>query len=206
MFVLLKYYYKFGGNMSKSKMTKCKSCGQEISAKGKVTCPNCGAVNKPAVFKRPWFIILAVIVCIGIISSFSGGDDSLDQASANSIADTYNSKNDSSAVKEKIEVIEITVDELHDALDANALKAAKTYKGKYVKLTGKLSNIDSSGDYFSLTDMYNQFSFNSVSCYIDEKHIDRVMEFTEDETITVIGKITSVGEFLGYSLKVESIE
>lgn len=32
--------------MASNKMTKCKTCGNEISAKGKVTCTGCGRVNK----------------------------------------------------------------------------------------------------------------------------------------------------------------
>lgn len=34
------------------KMTKCKSCGHEIAATGKVTCPSCGRVNKKPFYKR----------------------------------------------------------------------------------------------------------------------------------------------------------
>ena len=42
----------------------------------------------------------------------------------------------------------VTVAQLKDDLNDNALNAANTWKNKYVKVTGILSNIDSDGEYF----------------------------------------------------------
>ncbi len=102
--------------------------------------------------------------------------------------------------------IVVTTDGLFDELNGNALKASKTYKGQYVELKGKLSTIDSSGDYFSLGSLTNDFSFDTVLCNIKEEHLDTVMEFSNEQEVTVIGTITDVGEFLGYTLEVELIK
>lgn len=51
-------------------MKKCPECGAEISSKAE-SCPHCGAKqkgNKPF-YKRPWFIILAVLVIFSGITS-----------------------------------------------------------------------------------------------------------------------------------------
>ena len=183
--------------MASSKMTKCKACGHDISAKGKVTCPSCGKIYKKPIYKRGWFIVLCVIVLIGAISGL--GSDSTTKSTNNT--DTVSEKK----VEEVKEPIIVSVDELMDALDSNALKASKTYDGQYVKLTGKLSVIDSSGSYFSLT-RSDEFAIIGVLCKIKDEHLDTVMEFVEDQDVTVYGTITDVGEVMGYTLKVESIE
>lgn len=56
------------------KMTKCKSCGNDLASSAK-SCPNCGAKNKKPVFKKWWFWLIIVIVLIGIISAAGGGED-----------------------------------------------------------------------------------------------------------------------------------
>ncbi|MDG6876597.1 hypothetical protein [Clostridium perfringens] len=49
-----------------SKMKKCKVCSKEIASSAK-SCPGCGAKNKKAIYKRPWFIILAIIIILGAV-------------------------------------------------------------------------------------------------------------------------------------------
>ncbi|HWQ76856.1 MAG TPA: hypothetical protein VN441_16235 [Syntrophomonas sp.] len=100
----------------------------------------------------------------------------------------------------------VTVDQLVAALKDNALQASKTYTGAYVEVTGKLSNIDSSGDYFSITELNNEYSFDSIMCYTTEEHLDAVSKLTKGQKVTVVGTIKSVGEVMGYSLDVESIK
>ena len=188
--------------MAKAKMTKCKSCGTEISGVGKVVCPKCGRVNKPPFYKSAWFIILCVVFLIIIIKTASAPSDT-----ATDNATVITSENTKITETEPaLEPIEVTVDEIVQALNENALKAASTYKDSYVKLTGRLNNIDSDGSYFSLGILSDDFSFDTVLCKIKEGHLDTVMNFTKDQKVTVIGTITSVGEVMGYTLRVESIQ
>lgn len=55
------------------KMTKCKSCGNDIASSAR-TCPNCGAKNKKPFYKKWWFWLIIVIVVIAIASG-SGSDE-----------------------------------------------------------------------------------------------------------------------------------
>lgn len=57
-----------------NKMTKCKSCGNDLASSAK-SCPNCGAKNKKPIFKKWWFWLIIVIVLIGIIGASGSGDD-----------------------------------------------------------------------------------------------------------------------------------
>lgn len=89
-------------------------------------------------------------------------------------------------------------------LKENALNAAKKYKGKVVSVTGNVSNIDSSGDYFNLSG--GEFDFTNVMIMIDKKHQDQVSQFAKDQEVTVIGKVDDVGEVLGYTIKAMEIK
>ncbi len=55
------------------KMTKCKSCGNDIAVSAK-SCPNCGAKNNKPVYKKWWFWVIIVIVVIATASA-SGSED-----------------------------------------------------------------------------------------------------------------------------------
>lgn len=102
-------------------------------------------------------------------------------------------------------IILITVDELYNQLNDNALKASNTYEGKYIELTGILSNIDAQGNYFSLSPLDDEWSWDSVNCQIDEKNLATVMEFSDGAEIVVRGTISSVGEVFGYILDIDTI-
>lgn len=92
-------------------------------------------------------------------------------------------------------------------LEENALKAETTYQDKYVAVTGRLSTIDSDGKYISILPTEDDWAIIGVQCYIqtDEKK-SQVAELSKGDVLTVKGKITSVGEVLGYGLDIDSIE
>lgn len=176
-----------------NKVVKCKNCGEEISAKASI-CPKCGVKNKKPFYKRIWFIIAAIIVLIAIVSSSGGTSETTPSTTTNTPA-------------EEIIYTEYTVAQLVDDLQANALKAENTYNNKYVKISGKLSTIDSDGSYISLSPSNNQFTLYSVQCYIkNDEQLNKVMEMNIGDTVVVSGKIKGVGEILGYSLDIDNIE
>ena len=193
--------------MSNNKMTTCKTCGKEMARSAKV-CPSCGAKNKKPFFTRPWFIAIVALIIIGAIAS--GGKS--ESGNTTAVADKTNSNN--SEVKDNtaesttiaIEYIDYTVDDLMAQLEENALKASNDHKGENVRITGKLNNIDSSGKYISLVPK-TDFAIIGVQCYIkNDETKAKVAELSKDSLVTLTGKITDVGEVLGYSLNIDNIE
>ena len=179
-------------------MTTCKHCGAEIAASAKV-CPKCGGKNSKPIYTKPWFIILVVIIVIGVIGSMGG--NSSDTSSNSSSGST---KAESTAAP--IEYTAYDVSELMEDLNGNALKATDKYKDQYVELIGKLNVIDSSGKYISIVPTNDDFAILGVQCYIktdDQK--STVMDLSIGDTVVVKGKITDVGEVLGYSLNIDEI-
>ena len=196
------------------KMVTCKHCGNEIAANAK-TCPQCGGKNKKPVYKRGWFIALAIIIIIGAIGSAGDSEGDTNTGPNNNSSITSDTNNNTGTTDSNVEEPEDPVEEpivytpydvstLMSDLDGNALKAADTYKDQYVSLTGRLGNIDSSGKYISIMPTDDEWAIIGVQCYIktDEQKA-AVMEMTVGDTIVVSGKITSVGEVLGYSMDID---
>ena len=197
--------------MAKETMTICRSCGAQI-AKSAKTCPSCGAKNKKPIYKRPWFIILAILVVIGIIGGAAGGGDDpapADDQTAQVEQESGDTGEETKAKKEaeaKIEYESVTADQMMDDLDANAASAKDKYEDKYFAISGKLGTIDSDGQYFDVMPD-DEFAFLGVTCYIqDDDQLDKIKGMNKDQELTVKGKVTDVGEVLGYYVDIDSID
>lgn len=184
------------------KMTTCKACEKEI-AKGIKKCPSCGADQRNFFGKHKIITIILALIIIGGIGSALGGGGGSKTTTADSNKATTSAP---ASQQPKADPMVVTADKLVEDLKSNALNASNTYKGKYVEVTGKLSNIDSNGKYFSVSPMNDNFSMTNILCNITQEQKDAVSKFTKDQKVTVIGTITDVGEVMGYSLKVESIK
>ena len=91
---------------------------------------------------------------------------------------------------------------------ANALKAEKTYQNKYVEVTGKISNFDSDGKYISIEPVdADAWNLDTAMCNIqNDEQRDYLLEKVIGDEVTVMGKITSIGEILGYTIKIDSVQ
>lgn len=100
----------------------------------------------------------------------------------------------------------ISADELVDIIKKNPLAAQKAFKGKKIAITGKLSTIDSDGKYICL-DSSKDFDFTNIQCYIkSDEQKKKIMEKKKGDILTVKGRCKDVGEVMGYSVDIESIE
>lgn len=120
-----------------SKMKKCKVCSKEIASNAK-TCPECGAKNKKAIYKRPWFIILAIIIIIGAVGGSSYEDstvannETISEVEQNQDKEISNNQGGEKDVlvkenEEKVEEKEEKVEEEVPKEYKSALRKAKVY-------------------------------------------------------------------------------
>lgn len=108
---------------------------------------------------------------------------------------------------EEIEYTSYSVADMIADLNGNALNASEKYKDQYVEITGKLRNIDSDGKYISLDPDNDEFNLIGIQCNIkDDTQKNKVSGMTIGDSVTLKGKVTSVGEVLGYSLDIDEIE
>ena len=189
----------------------CVHCGQMMAKSAKI-CPNCGGKNKKPFYKRPWFIVLCVLIILGAIGSAGGSKSDSNSTTTTNTSSKIEEKASTETKKEEAveEVIEYThydVTEMMDDLDTNAMKAQSKYKGQYLEITGRLNVIDSNGKYISLTKADDEWAILGVTCYLksdDQKA--KVMEMSVGDTVTLRGKCTDCGEVLGYYLDVQEID
>lgn len=173
----------------------CKHCKTEIPADAKL-CPHC---RKKQGMSGCLIVVIAVIV-VAILGIAMGSGSNSGSASSGSQGNT---------VEEEAVVMEYTpytVDEMMSDLNKNAMAASEKYKKQYVEISGRLSNIDSNGQYIDVLPANDDWAFIGVSCYLksdDQKEIVKTLSIGDN--IVVRGKITDVGEVLGYYLDIDSI-
>lgn len=189
-------------------MKKCKTCGKPVAKNAKI-CPNCGAKQKGGIGK----IIIIVITVLILLGLLSGGkkdqkkDDTAEPTASVSTESEETVTAETEDAEEEIEYKEYSMTQLMTDLENNAAAANDTYKGQYVILTGKLSNIDAQGKYISIVDPEDDFAIKNCQCFINgnEEISNVVKTLSKGDIISVKGKIKDVGEVMGYSLDIEEI-
>lgn len=198
--------------MAKQGTKLCKYCKTEIPAGAKI-CPNCKKKQGGAV---KW-IVIVVVVLVLISAATGGGDKGESQQASNSNSDTSATQTSGSAGESQdtketekeseapIEYISVTATELSDALSNNAMKAQNDYGEKYLEISGKLGNIDSSGKYIAI-DSDKDFDLTNIQCYIksdEQKQV--IMEMSRGDSIVIKGYCKDVGELLGYQIDIDEV-
>ena len=166
--------------------------------------------------KKTWvWVVVGVIVLFVLVGSSGGNSEEMEEVAVeektNEEVIAEEKSNEEVTVEETTnEVIEYnvyTVDEMVSVLNENALKAEKTFQDQYVEITGRLNVIDSDGNYISLTPVNDEWAIIGVQCYIqNEEQLNQVLEMKMDDIVVLRGKIKSVGEIMGYSLDIDSID
>ncbi len=186
--------------MAKEKPTTkiCKHCKTEIPYGAKV-CPQCRKKQGMG----GCLTAIIIVVALGLLGSCFGGKSS--ETSSPDKKVTAKEKTEATT-EAPIEYTAYSVDDMMTDLKSNALKASEKYKDQYVEITGKLSNIDSSGKYINLNPVNDDYAIMGVQCYIkNDDQKNKVMELTKGSTVTLKGKITKVGEVMAYSLDIAEI-
>lgn len=162
--------------------------------------------NKKPFYKKKWFIALCVFIILWAIgSSISDNEKPKEVASDQTVSNTQDEKKPIEEAK-KITYIQVDAGKMIKDLHDNALKAQKDYKNQYVEVTGEISNIDSSGDYISIEGVNSNFNLTSIMCYLqNDEQRDVVIESGKGNTVVIKGKVTDVGEVMGYSIDVDEI-
>lgn len=179
----------------------CKYCKTEISYDAKV-CPQCRKKQSNSGCLIAFGIL---VVAISLFVSCSVGrvaDEVYSDAKSEKVTEAATVETTAAP----IDYAAYNVDDMMNDLNTNALKASEKYKSQYVEITGKLSVIDSSGKYISLTPVNEDFAIIGVTCYIkNDDQKAQVMEMSQGDIVILRGKITQVGEVLGYYLDITEI-
>ena len=137
-------------------------------------------VKKP-IYKKWWFwVLIVIILVIGIGSS---GD------SKNNTIQTSTSTEQKSQVKQE-EVMEVDYTLLHQDYMDNPISADAKYKGKILKLTGEVYNIDReiAGNTYITFNIGGQYSFKDVRITFKKSEESKVAQLKKGQTVTIKGE------------------
>jgi predicted nucleic acid-binding Zn-ribbon protein len=183
--------------------------------------------QKKPIFKRWWFWVLIVVFVIIIIPKGGSNTEVTNNGSAKTEVtnsgsvktevtnsgsvktEVTNSGSKKTETRQNITYTQYKAKDLFDELDNNAMKAEKTHQDEYVEIEGYLSVIDSDGKYIAIGANPDaiQYMLDSIHCtFTDNSQKDIVMEMNKGDKLKVKGKITNIGEILGYTLDIHSIE
>jgi hypothetical protein len=176
------------------------------------------AAPKKPLYKKKRVIIPAALFAVVIAANAGGsGTDTTDATPAAAVAPVAEAPAEASAPEASApaepapaepapaEVV-TTSQEMISLLEGNALNAKQTYDGKRVTVSGFVGSIDASGKYFSLDPEPDAFILTGVQVQTGKEFQGQLAGFSKDQAVTVTGKITNVGEIMGYSLEAETIQ
>ncbi|MFR3054254.1 MAG: OB-fold protein [Eggerthella lenta] len=98
-----------------------------------------------------------------------------------------------------------TVADLLNELEGNAMRAKDAHKNELVQLKGYIAGFDASGSYVTVGTS-DRWSFDDVRCDIETDEQKAILsDHSVGDYICLQGKITMVGELLGYSMDIHRI-
>ena len=151
--------------------------------------------------------LTAVIVAVLLIGSYSSERDK-EKVATPPVASVQKQTPKQEREQAEKQYIETNAAAMLTELEQNAMRAKKTYNGKDVIIYGaRVYNIDSDGDYINVCGEDNDMAITGIIVEVcGEEQRNWVEALSVGQVISIQGRITDVGEVLGYSLKLEKIE
>ena len=165
-------------------------------------------------FSKKSKLVLTGIIAILVFSSMGNKEQNQNITTQNQQVQQSQTESKKSEEVSKVktesdsqEYAEADIDILINDVKENAARANKSYNGKYVKIVGGvIDNIESDGDYITIKNR-DKYSLLKVQCFPKNKEVrEQIFNLNKGEYITVYGKISKVGEIMGYSLDLHKIE
>lgn len=111
------------------------------------------------------------------------------------------------SIPENVEYTSVELVQMYDELYDNAYVAEETYSDMYVKVEGVISVVDSDGNYIALEVPGDEYWLESVSCYFtDDTQREILKTKSVGDTVIIEGQISDIGEVLGYSIDIHTIQ
>ena len=145
-----------------------------------------------------WVLIAILLIVVAVCAYTCYTCSSVTKAVVDATADSTivkdairDAKGGEDKTKMASEAIAVTAVDLYNTYESNALRADNTYKGKYVRVTGKVSKVDqdllTKKPYVKLfSDPSNPY-MDYVNIYFKESEMDKVANLENGKTITVVG-------------------
>lgn len=175
------------------RMVKCKNCGK-VYPMNLSNCPDCFTKRKMS--GGTVAVLAACIIVAGALIGilFSGtmsGSDADEVPEENAVASGESGQAQPT-------YIEISAHDLFAAFEENEIAAEQQYKGKLVKVTGIVSDINSDGFLSSanvLLDADSPSFIGSVQCNFNSKNQGSLANIEKGQSVTIIGTCDGLSTF-----------
>lgn len=145
-------------------------------------------------------VAFALIFGLAILGFIIGGDEDNNQANQQVESTSQSDVSQESAKQPPIPVISVTAAQLMSEYDANELAADQKYKGKVVKITGKVNSIQKMmGSSFVTLGSGKEFEIQSVQAFFDESYEGKLAQLQKGQSLTI--QCTVDGKGMGVSAK-----
>lgn len=160
-------------------MKICKDCGAEVSSNAKA-CPKCGKDQRNFLKRHKVLSFILAIAVIGTLGAAIGGSD-------NSGTQTTST---SSVQSKAEEVMEVDYNVLFQDYQDNPINADAKYKGKILKVSGSVYDIDReiAGQPYVTFHIGDKYSFTDIRLTFKKSEESKVTTLTKGKNITVKGR------------------
>lgn len=213
------------GNDISDKAFNCPKCGCPVSSNENQVNPNTSNISDQDKTEKKvvivnngpssnGFLIAVFWLCIGSILLYQPKFlDELFKTFISSItsetSETYIKHTKTSDFEAPAYCVPATVNQMRDSLKKNAINAQNTYKNNWYEISGLLGTIDSDGYYFYLEEGPALFTSFSIKCKIPREKrsmiINKLKEKHRGQKISVKGKVTDIGEIMGYEVTIVEV-
>ncbi len=161
---------------------------------------------KKPIYKKWWFWVIIIVVGLAIIGTALGDTEEATPTTNDTKAAEATSEVTTNISSDK-EYQKVDLQTMMDELDENAMKAESKYQNAYIEITGTIASFDSDGSYITIEPIgASEWNFKTIMCYIKKsEQKDFLLEKAVGDTVTIKGKIFSIGEVIGYSMNIDSI-
>jgi hypothetical protein len=177
------------------KMVKCKKCGK-VFPMNMSNCPECFTKRS-----LPVGAVVAITICCLVIAICFGAI--IGTISSEETTSGTNSYQQEAENKTEIQYIEVSADDIFSAFEENEIAAEAKYKGKAVKITGIVSEINSKSTLISANILFKVEGsmFGCVQCNFNSENSKALATVEKGQTITIVG---TCGELSFYNLMVNA--
>ena len=167
-----------------------------------------------------WIAGIAVVFVIGII--MSGTEDSTPEQADTTVASTQGqtaapakAAAEATTVPTAVptrppeptpipeQVMEVDLGEVIALVDSNNVAGDAKYKGKLVKLSGLISEIEADYVLIQALDRDEYFEMNAAKCKLHKEERSKVIALREDQELEVTGRIDGFGTSFGIQVKIK---
>jgi len=227
-------FCEFCGNKIEQGEEFCTKCGKKVGETSNMNIQNTLSNQKNNQKMPAWAIVLVVLSSLFFIFIIFPSNETLERkesevseeitennretTKSSETKETEKSSNNPSSSnnndwynydideEDKINYKRVSIDTLEKALEENAAAAKEKYNNKYLEITGRLGVIDSDLKYIEIVSIKNEWDLIGVFCNIkNTEQEEAIKKLKKDQKVVVKGKITDVGEIMGYYLDLDEI-